>query len=104
MILESEGAREAALNEGRALAEQVNIIAQSLVGTDGTLTAVDRQNALHSLLDLRRIEQLNAIAQGNANTTYFFGGETGRTPYEVDKVEKLKAAWAATTVDEAGGR
>lgn len=95
--MESEGAREAAVNEGRALAEQIDIIAQSLAGPSVTPSIADRQKALLSLVELRRIEQLNAIAQGDGNTTYFFG-EPGRSPYDVDKAERLKAAWAATKV------
>lgn len=93
LILESEGTLAAAKNEGEALARQVDILSRALlVGTSGEPTNEDRVKALDALLELRRLEQLKAIASGNGNSTYFFGESkgTGRDPYDVDNLERLK--------------
>lgn len=93
LILESEGQLEAAKNEGLALARQVEILAQSLVAEPSAKpTDEDKRRALDALLELRRLEQLKAIAAGHGNSTYFFGYAkgTGRDVYDVENVEKWK--------------
>ncbi|KDQ63516.1 hypothetical protein JAAARDRAFT_29538 [Jaapia argillacea MUCL 33604] len=91
-ILESEGARQASLNEGRALAEQVELIARSLSVGDENPSPELRIKALEALVELRRLEQLKAIAKGHGTSTYFFDGAKGllREPYDVDNAEKWK--------------
>ena len=93
-ILASEGFLEASINEGLALARQVESVAQSLMIESGEKPSKEiKSRALDALLELRRLEQLKAIAVGNANSTYFFGRETGaseRSGYEIDNVEKWK--------------
>ena len=73
MILESEGFLQAAHNEGKALARQVEAVAQSLRDPNERPTERERVKALGALLELRRLEQLKAIAEGRGNSTYFFG-------------------------------
>lgn len=91
MIIESEGFREAAQNEGEALARQVEFIAQSLSGGAAPSEEV-KLKALDTLVDLRRLEQLKAIAHGQSNSTYFFGesAKVGREPYDVENTERWK--------------
>ena len=93
-ILESEGFLEAAVNEGKALARQIEVVAETLTADENQKpTEATKLRALEAILELRRLEQLKAIADGNSNTTYFFGGDkagSGRDPYEVDNLEKWK--------------
>ena len=92
LILESEGTLAAAKNEGEALARQVDVLSRALAGPSGEPSYDDRLKALDSLLELRRLEQLKAIAAGNGNSTYFFGDAkgTGRDPYDVENLERWK--------------
>jgi len=71
-ILESEGLLEATQNEGRALAMQVEILAASLA-SGGAVLESHREKALNTLVELKRIGELQAIARGGGNSTYFFG-------------------------------
>lgn len=91
MIVESEGLLEAAQNQGKALARQVEVLAQSLC-PDQEPTLYDKKKALDALLEIRRLEQLKAIAEGHGNSTYFFGDSkgTGRDSYEVENMERWK--------------
>lgn len=100
LILESEGNLEAAKNEGKALARQVEILAESLAGPSIKPTDEDRRKALDALLELRRLEQLKAIASGSGNSTYFFGNAkgSGRDEYEYD-VENVEK-WKRSLVDQ----
>jgi len=94
VILASEGFFQAAVNEGLALARQIDAVAQSLtLDTGEKPTELVKLKALDALLELRKLEQLKAIAAGHANSTYFFGKESGvgeRSGYEIDNVEKWK--------------
>ena len=94
LILESEGAREAAKNEGEAIAQQGEILARSLAVPSSEPTDADRRKALDALLEYKRLEQLRAIANGHGNSTYFFGDakgtNIGRDAYEIDNNEKWK--------------
>ncbi|KDQ06216.1 hypothetical protein BOTBODRAFT_121816 [Botryobasidium botryosum FD-172 SS1] len=79
-ILESEGLLEATQNEGRALAMQVEILAASLApgGASGEVLESHRAKALDTLVELKRIGELQAIARGGGNSTYFFGSGGGK--------------------------
>jgi len=90
-ILESEGRREAAQNEGVALAAQVKILAEAISGSSNA-TEEHLSQALDALLEVRRLEQLKAIASGPGNSTYFFGEAKAakRDPYLVENMEKWK--------------
>lgn len=92
VILESEGFLAAAKNEGQALAEQVDLLARSLAEPETEPTLEHRAKALDALVELRRLEQLKAIAKGNGNSTYFFGDSkgSGRDAYDVENSEKWK--------------
>ncbi|KAF8529389.1 stomatin family protein [Gautieria morchelliformis] len=94
-ILASEGFFQAAVNEGLALARQVEAVTGSLMSEPGEKPSEQMKlHALDALLELRKLEQLKAIAAGQANSTYFFGREGGsvseRSGYEIDNVEKWK--------------
>ncbi|KAF8515827.1 stomatin family protein [Hysterangium stoloniferum] len=94
-ILKSEGFLQASINEGVALARQIDSVAEALTLESGEKpTAEIKLKALDALLQLRRLEQLKAIAEGEANSTYFFGDESRRTGslnfYDVDNAEKWK--------------
>ncbi|EJD03876.1 stomatin family protein [Fomitiporia mediterranea MF3/22] len=95
LILESEGQLEAARNEGKALSQQVDILAAALTEPNATPTNEERRKALDALLELRRLEQLKAIAAGHGNSTYFFGDSkgTGRDSYAVENMEKWKRSF-----------
>ncbi|KAH7104599.1 stomatin family protein [Auriculariales sp. MPI-PUGE-AT-0066] len=89
LILESEGRLESTKNGAKAVAGQIDIIAQALSENPGP---AERERASQMLLELKRLEQLAAIASGPANNTYFFGDSkgTGREAYEVDNTERWK--------------
>lgn len=93
-ILTSEGFLQASVNEGLALARQIDTVAESLAVESGEKPSEQMKlRALDTLLELRRLEQLKAIAAGQSNSTYFFARETGmseRSGYEIDNVEKWK--------------
>jgi hypothetical protein len=95
-ILRSEGARDATLNQSYALADQVEIIARSLM-VDGSTPSEDaRRRALETIVELRRIEQLQAIAQGSSNATYFFGGGgSAADQWQVDNDQRFKTSLAS---------
>jgi hypothetical protein len=59
--------------EASALASQVEEIARSLAKTPEAVEHSDRKIALSTLVELRRLHQLKAIAESNSNSTYFFG-------------------------------
>ncbi|KZT30605.1 hypothetical protein NEOLEDRAFT_1052904, partial [Neolentinus lepideus HHB14362 ss-1] len=96
-ILESEGALAVSMNQGQALAQQMNVIADALTGGDKTPSSETRMKALDVLVELRRLEQLKAIATGSGNTTYFLDSlNVGREPYDVDNLEKWKQTQCKT--------
>lgn len=92
LILESEGFLGAAVNEGEAIARQVDTLARTLASPSTEPTPADKAKALEALLELRRLEQLKAIAAGAGNSTYFFGDAkgSGKDAYDVDNLEKWK--------------
>lgn len=56
-----------------ALAQQVEQLAQSLSTSPDSIDPQARVIALEKLVELKRLEQLKAIAESKSNSTYFFG-------------------------------
>ncbi|KAG6820911.1 hypothetical protein H0H93_009685 [Arthromyces matolae] len=75
VVREAEARQKQALLEASALASQVEELAKSIAKDKDHVQAEERQRALASLVELRRLEQLKAIAQSNSNSTYFFGDQ-----------------------------
>ena len=63
--------KEQAVMEASALANQVSTIAASL--NPSNPGAEERKLALHTIVELKRLEQLREIAKSGNNSTYFFG-------------------------------
>ncbi|KAJ7242981.1 hypothetical protein C8J57DRAFT_1191987 [Mycena rebaudengoi] len=88
VVREAEARQQQALMEASALAQQISAVA-------GALGAhASPKDALAALVELRRLEQLRAIAAGKGNATYFFGdraamGSAGEA-YNVDYAEHVK--------------
>ncbi|KAJ3990426.1 hypothetical protein F5890DRAFT_1398829 [Lentinula detonsa] len=78
VVREAEAKQQQSIMEASALAEQVSRLALSISGTDEETQVQpgDRQRALDTLIELRRLEQLKAIAKGSGNSTYFFGDQS----------------------------
>jgi len=93
---EAEARMQQALMEAEGLAKQVKEIASALAGKDGEVTREDRERALKALLEIRRLEQLGAIAAGPGNSTYFFGDraalgvEANEGAFGIDYAERVK--------------
>ncbi len=66
--------QQQALMEASAIAQQVEAISRSLTPSSITEpSAENREKALQILVELKRLEQLKAIASSQSNSTYFFG-------------------------------
>lgn len=80
--------------EASALAEQVEHIARSIAQDKNNIRPEERQRALSTLVELRRLEQLKAIAGSKSNSTYFFGDKAAlgqaSDAYNVDYAEQVK--------------
>jgi len=60
--------------EASAIAQQVEAISRSLTPSSiPEPSAENREKALQILVELKRLEQLKAIASSQSNSTYFFG-------------------------------
>jgi hypothetical protein len=59
--------------EASALAQQVEELARALSKSKDVIDTEARNIALEKLIELRRLEQLMAIAESKSNSTYFFG-------------------------------
>jgi len=97
VVREAEARKQQALMEASALAQQIDAVAEALVEPGST---GGRKHALNALVELRRLEQLRAIAQGAGNSTYFFGdraalglGAAGEA-YNIDYAEHVKGGLA----------
>ncbi len=86
--------------EASAIAEQVEAIARSLTLSSASEPAVEnRMKALNVLVELKRLEQLKAIANSRSNSTYFFGDKAclgagidgAGGPWGVDYAQNVKA-------------
>jgi hypothetical protein len=81
--------------EASALAQQIDQIARSISQDNAHIQPGERKRALEALIELRRLEQLRAIASGKGNSTYFFGdkaalGQQGHEAYNIDYAENIK--------------
>ena len=65
--------KQQALMEASALAQQVEEIGRCLSNSKDVIDPEARKIALEKLIELRRLEQLKAIAESRSNSTYFFG-------------------------------
>lgn len=85
--------------EASAIATQVEEIARSVAVDKDNISAKDRNRALGTLVELKRLEQLKAIAASSTNSTYFFGdqaalGRAATDAYNVDYAEQVKGTLA----------
>ncbi|TFK27346.1 stomatin family protein [Coprinopsis marcescibilis] len=92
---EAEARKQQSLMEASALAQQVSEVAKALAGGKDS-TADDRKQALAALIELRRLEQLRAIATSQSNSTYFFGDKSSlgvaNDPFNIDYAQHVKSA------------
>lgn len=81
--------------EASAIAQQVENIARSIAEDKENIRPADRQRALNTLVELKRLEQLRAIAQSQSNSTYFFGDKAAlgmsSDAFNVDYAQNIKA-------------
>ncbi|KAG6816428.1 hypothetical protein H0H87_006090 [Tephrocybe sp. NHM501043] len=70
---EAKAQQKQAVMEVSALAAQVEELARSIAKDRESILPEERQRALAALVELRRLDQLKAIAQSKSNSTYFFG-------------------------------
>lgn len=89
---EAEARKQQALMEASALSSQVEEIARSLAKNPDAVEPSDRKFALSTLVELRRLHQLKAIAESKSNSTYFFGDRAalGQDAYSIDYAEQIK--------------
>ncbi|KAG5716161.1 hypothetical protein E4T56_gene10681 [Termitomyces sp. T112] len=94
VVREAEARQKQALLEASALASQVEELARSIAKDKDNILPEERQRALTSLIEIRRLDQLKAIAQSKSNSTYFFGDQAalGRAndSYNIDYAEHIK--------------
>jgi hypothetical protein len=87
--------------EASAIAQQVEHIAKSIAQDKENIQPEERQRALNTLVELRRLEQLKAIAGSKSNSTYFFGDKAalGRSSeaYNIDYAEQVKGRLGSRT-------
>ncbi|KIY61536.1 hypothetical protein CYLTODRAFT_477878 [Cylindrobasidium torrendii FP15055 ss-10] len=93
-IRNAEAQRQKSVLEAEGLAAQVDALAKSLAPENAKITPEQRNSALKTLVELKKLEQLKAIAASTNNATYFFGekatfgGDAGL--YNLDYAEHLK--------------
>ncbi|KAJ6475725.1 hypothetical protein C8R47DRAFT_666302 [Mycena vitilis] len=97
VVREAEARKQQALMEASALSQQIDAIAEAVTAPESAPGPVERKQALTALVELRRLEQLRAIAHGAGNSTYFFGdraalglGGAAGDAYNVDYAEQVK--------------
>jgi hypothetical protein len=94
MILICAGRQQQAIMEASAIAQQIEHVAKSISEDKENVRPEDRQRALNALVELKRLEQLRAIAGSTSNSTYFFGDNAalghGVEPYNIDYAEHVK--------------
>ncbi|KAJ7061973.1 hypothetical protein C8F01DRAFT_1251801 [Mycena amicta] len=95
VVREAEARREQALMEASALAQQISAVADAIAVPGSVPGPAERKQALNALVELRRLEQLSAIAHGSGNTTYFFGdrsalGQGAAEAFNIDYAEQVK--------------
>lgn len=72
--------KQQSLLEASALAQQVEELACSLSKNKDSIDPGVRIVALEKLIELKRLEQLKAIAASQNNSTYFFGDRCECSP------------------------
>jgi len=81
--------------EASAIAQQVENIARSLAPNKEAISPDDRRFALATLVELKRLEQLKAIAESKSNSTYFFGDKAAlgqaNDAFNIDYAQQVKA-------------
>lgn len=98
VVREAEARKQQSLMEASAIAQQVQEIARSIARDKDQITTEERTHALSTLVELRRLEQLKAIAKSQSNSTYFFGdravlGRDANDAYNVDYAEQVKTSF-----------
>lgn len=93
---EAEARLEQSVMEAAALARQIDTISRSIAPSPEAVTEEHRNLALSTLVELRRLEQLQAIAKSQSNSTYFFGdksalGVGNNDAFSVDYAQNVKA-------------
>ncbi|KAJ7713722.1 hypothetical protein B0H16DRAFT_1809355 [Mycena metata] len=101
VVREAEARQQQALMEATALAQQIDGVAAAVTAPGSTPGPAERREALSALVELRRLEQLRAIANGTGNATYFFGdraamglGAGAADAFNVDYAEQVKGGLA----------
>ncbi|KZP32175.1 stomatin family protein [Athelia psychrophila] len=102
---EAEARKQQSLMEISALAQQVEELAKALSKTPDVVDPEARLVALEKLVELRRLEQLQAIASSQSNSTYFFGDRSalGQDGYSIDYAEQVKSGMHKNTSSIATG-
>ncbi|KAJ7026103.1 stomatin family protein [Mycena alexandri] len=97
VVREAEARQQQALMEASALAQQIDGVAAAVTAPGSKPGPAERREALSALIELRRLEQLRAIANGTGNATYFFGdraamglGAGAADAFNVDYAEQVK--------------
>jgi len=113
VVREAEARQKQSIMEASAIAQQVEAISQSLSPNTNpeSITPEIRSRALAVLVELKRLEQLKAIAQSKSNSTYFFGDkaalgsglEGSGGPWGIDYAQNIKAG-IQTSGSEGGKR
>ncbi|KAF8218283.1 hypothetical protein K438DRAFT_1796620 [Mycena galopus ATCC 62051] len=101
VVREAEARKQQALMEASALASQIDAVAEAVAAPGTPPGPSERKQALSALVELRRLEQLGAIAKGTGNATYFFGdraalglGGGAGDAFNVDYAEQVKGGLA----------
>ncbi|EDR06299.1 uncharacterized protein LACBIDRAFT_300390 [Laccaria bicolor S238N-H82] len=97
VVREAEARQQQALMESSVIAQQVENIARSIAANKDDVRPEERQRALATLVDLKRLEQLRAISQSKSNSTYFFGDKSAlgvsSDAFNVDYAQHVKASF-----------
>lgn len=92
-VRNAEARQQQAVLEANALARQVEEIANSIAADKNAVTSSEKARALSTLVELRRLEQLRAIAGSKGNSTYFFGDMAAlgnSAAYNIDFAQQRK--------------
>ncbi|KAJ7176457.1 hypothetical protein C8R46DRAFT_1076393 [Mycena filopes] len=89
VVREAEARQQQALMEASALAKQIDAVAVAVAAPGSNPGPAERREALSALVELRRLDQLRAIASGTGNATYFFADA-----FNVDYAEHVKGGLA----------
>ncbi|KAK0235312.1 hypothetical protein EDD85DRAFT_922485 [Armillaria nabsnona] len=95
VVREAEARQQQAIMEASTLAMQVEDVARSISLDKDNVKPEERLRALETLVELRRLEKLRAIAASKSNSTYFFGdksalGRSSADAYNIDYAEHIK--------------